>query len=140
PAPPVATWANQCDPGRQQAGSRQRAATAHRMARAPVNILSQNSFAAPLDVFRPGWLMCHAAATAGVRRATTPTMGEQAMQHAIESIVGRMCVRDEEGNGHDAAMLDSYFAAKRKIQEWAAEYTIDVADAYRRLAEYFSQR
>ncbi len=51
-----------------------------------------------------------------------------------------MCVMDEDGNGHDAAMLDSYRAAKRQIQKWAAEYTIDVADAYRRLAEYFSQR
>jgi len=62
------------------------------------------------------------------------------MQHTIEIIDGIMCVMDEDGNGHDAAVLDSYRAAKRQIQKWAAEYTIDVADAYRRLAEYFSQR
>ncbi len=51
-----------------------------------------------------------------------------------------MCVMDEDGNGYDAAVLESYRAAKQQIQKWAAEYTINVADAYRQLADHFSQR
>ncbi len=62
------------------------------------------------------------------------------MRHTIEIIEDLMCVMDEDGNGYDAALLDSYRAAKRQIQHWAAEYTINVAAAYRRLAEYFSAR
>jgi hypothetical protein len=29
--------------------------------------------------------------------------------------------------------------AKRQIETWAAEYAIDVAEAYRQLVEYFAQ-
>lgn len=62
------------------------------------------------------------------------------MPHTIEIIDDLMCVMDEDGNGCDAALLDDYRGAKRQIQDWTGEYTIDVADAYRRLADYFSQR
>ena len=62
------------------------------------------------------------------------------MRHAIEIIDDLMCVMDEDGNGYDAAVLKSYQAAKQQIQKWTAEYTINVADAYRQLADYFSQR
>jgi hypothetical protein len=94
-----------------------------------------------IDVFRTGWLLwCHAVAT-GVRRAATPRIaGERTMRHAIEIIDDLMCVMDEDGNGYDAAVLKSYQAAKQQIQKWTAEYTINVADAYRQLADYFSQR
>jgi hypothetical protein len=62
------------------------------------------------------------------------------MPHTIEIIDDLMCVIDEDGNGYDAAVLESYRAAKQQIQKWAAEYTINVADAYRQLADHFSQR
>jgi hypothetical protein len=94
-----------------------------------------------IDVFRTGWLLwCHAVA-AGVGRHATPRIaGERTMPHSIEIIDDLMCVMDEDGNGYDAAVLESYRAAKQQIQTWTAQYTINVADAYRQLADYFSQR
>ena len=62
------------------------------------------------------------------------------MNCTIEIIDDLMCVMDDDGNGYDAATLTSYREAKQQIQKWAAEYTINVADAYRQLADYFSQR
>jgi hypothetical protein len=110
------------------------------MARAQVTIPAKNSFAAPLDVFVAGWLMwCHAVA-GGRRDAKPRTAGERTMNCTIEIIDDLMCVMDDDGNGYDAAVLESYRDAKRQIQKWAAEYTINVADAYRQLADYFSQR
>ena len=58
----------------------------------------------------------------------------------VEIINDLMCVMDRDGNGLDAHLLRSYRAAKRQIQKWAAQYTIEVAEAYRRLSEYWSQR
>ena len=61
--------------------------------------------------------------------------------HTIEIIDDLMCVMDEDGNGYDAAVLEGYRTAKQQIQKWAAtEYTIDIAEAYRQLDGYFSQR
>lgn len=62
------------------------------------------------------------------------------MPHTIEIIDDLMCVMDDDGNGHDAAVLSTYREAKRQIQKWTTEFTINVADAYRQLADHFSQR
>jgi len=62
------------------------------------------------------------------------------MPHTIEIIDDLMCVMDDDGNGHDAVVLARYREAKQQIQKWTAEFTINVADAYRQLADYFSQR
>ena len=62
------------------------------------------------------------------------------MHHSIEIIDDTMCVMDEDGNGYDAIVLTSYRTSKQQIQKWAAEYTINIADAYRRLADHFSQQ
>jgi hypothetical protein len=111
------------------------------MARAQVTIPAKDLFVAPLDVFVAGWLMwCHAI-TAGSRRDAKPqTPGVRTMNWTIEIIDDLMCVMDDDGNGYDAATLTSYRDAKQQIQKWAAEYTINVADAYRQLADYFSKR
>jgi hypothetical protein len=61
------------------------------------------------------------------------------MYDTIEIIDDLMCVMDTDGNGHDAVLLTSYRQAKRQIQQWAAEFTINVADAYRQLADHYSQ-
>jgi hypothetical protein len=111
------------------------------MAPEQVTIPAQNSFAAPLDVFVTNWLMwCHAVAASGWRDAQPRTTGERTMRYTIEIIDDLMCVMDDDGNGYDAAVLGSYRDAKQQIQQWAAEYTINVADAYRQLADHFSQR
>lgn len=60
------------------------------------------------------------------------------MNHEIYIIDGMMCVMDQHGNGYDAHELTSYRDAKRQIQKWTAEYTIEVAAAYRALSEYFA--
>lgn len=62
------------------------------------------------------------------------------MPYTIEIIDDLMCVMDEDGNGHDAAELTTYRNAKLQIGRWVVDYTFDVADAYRHLADYFSQR
>jgi hypothetical protein len=58
----------------------------------------------------------------------------------IEIIDDLMCVMDEDGNGCDAHVLKSSRNAKQQIQTWAGEYTIDVAEAYRKLHDFFSAR
>ncbi len=58
--------------------------------------------------------------------------------HIIEIIDDLMVILDEEGNGVDAHELRSYRAARRQVQAWAAEFAIDVADAYEQLREYFA--
>ena len=58
----------------------------------------------------------------------------------IEIIDDLMCVMDEDGNGYDAAVLTGYRDAKQQIEKWAGEYAIDIAEAYRQLSDYFSQR
>jgi len=60
------------------------------------------------------------------------------MNHEIYNIDGLMCVMDDDGNGYDAHVLTGYRDAKRQIQKWTAEYTIDVAAAYRLLSEHFA--
>ena len=60
------------------------------------------------------------------------------MQHTIEIIDDLMCLMDEDGNGVDGHLLVGLRDAKRQIQTWAAEYTIDIAEAYRRVSEYFA--
>ena len=60
--------------------------------------------------------------------------------HTIEIIDDLMCVMDEDGNGYDAAALVGYRAAKQQIQKWTAEYTIDSAEAYAKLADHFAER
>ena len=62
------------------------------------------------------------------------------MPHSIEIVDNQMCVMDEDGTVHAVATLDSYRAAKRQIQEWTTTFTLDVADAYNRLAAHVSQR
>jgi hypothetical protein len=60
------------------------------------------------------------------------------MHHTIEIIDDLMCVMDEDGNGYDAHILTGYRQAQQQIQRWAAEYTINVADACRQLRDHFS--
>ena len=58
--------------------------------------------------------------------------------HTIEIINELMCVMDEDGNGLDGAVLTGYCAAKQQIQTWTKKYAIDVAEAYRKLADHFA--
>jgi hypothetical protein len=62
------------------------------------------------------------------------------MKYTIEIIDDLMCVMDEDGNGLDGIVLTSYREAKQQIQKWTATFTINVADAYRSLADHFAQR
>jgi hypothetical protein len=62
------------------------------------------------------------------------------MFDTIEIVEGQMCVMGDDGTVHDAIVLTSYREAKSQIQKWTAEFTIDVAEAYTRLAGYFSHR
>lgn len=56
----------------------------------------------------------------------------------IEIQNGLLGVMDEDGMVHDVVDLTSYRDAKRQISKWAHEFTFDVADAYRQLAEHFA--
>jgi hypothetical protein len=56
----------------------------------------------------------------------------------IEIVGDQMCVMDDDGNSYSAAALTSNLDAKKQIQKWAAQYTINVADAYSQLADHFS--
>lgn len=57
--------------------------------------------------------------------------------HAIDIVDDLMVILDEDGHGIDAHELRSYRGARRQVQAWAAEFAIDVADAYKQLREYF---
>ena len=57
----------------------------------------------------------------------------------FEIVDDLMCVLDEDGNGLDGELLTGYRQAKQQIERWTGEYTIDVADAYRQLADHFAQ-
>ena len=62
------------------------------------------------------------------------------MFHTIGIAGHEMCVMDDDGNVLAAAGLNGYRAAKQQIQNWTAEFTIDVAGAYRKLAAHFFSR
>jgi len=71
--------------------------------------------------------------------ATTPHNDLlEGVRHEISIVDDLMVVMDEDGNGYDAHVLTSYRDAKRQIQRWTAMYTINVADAYRQLHDFFS--
>jgi hypothetical protein len=63
------------------------------------------------------------------------------MRHRIEFADGLMMVMDDENKGYDAHLVDpeAQDEAERKIDEWAAEYTINVARAKRELRELIRQ-
>ncbi len=63
------------------------------------------------------------------------------MHHRIEFADGLMMIMDDENHGYDAHLVepDAQDEAERKIDDWADEYTIDVARAKRELREIICQ-
>lgn len=59
------------------------------------------------------------------------------MPSTIEIIDDLMCVMDEDGHGYDACKLRAYPAAKRQVEAWTEEYSIDAGDADAQLKAYF---
>ena len=57
--------------------------------------------------------------------------------HAIEIVDDLLIVLDEDGHGLDAHELRDYRDAQRQVQAWAAEFSIDAADADAQLKAYF---
>ena len=62
------------------------------------------------------------------------------MIYQIDICDGEMVLFDEDGNSHECIALTGLRAAKQTIQTWAAKYTLNVADSYRRLSDHFHQR
>ena len=58
----------------------------------------------------------------------------------IEIINDQMCVLDDDGNSHDIVTLTTYRDAKKQIQKWAAQYSINIADTYNQLADHFANK
>ena len=70
---------------------------------------------------------------------TNHKSGEHQMPFEIDIVADAMVLLDQDGNSHECVTLTSLRAAKRTIQTWAGKYTLDVGDAYKRLASHFSK-
>ena len=62
------------------------------------------------------------------------------MIYQIDILNDAMVLLDEDGNSYECITLTGLRAAKQTIQTWAAKYTLNVADSYRRLSDHFHQR
>ena len=62
------------------------------------------------------------------------------MMYQIDILNDAMVLLDEDGNSYECVALTGLRAAKQTIQTWAAKYTLNVADSYQRLSDYFHQR
>ena len=70
---------------------------------------------------------------------TNHQSGERQMPYEIDIVADAMVLLDRDGNSCECATLTGLRAAKRTIQTWAGKYTLDVGEAYKRLATYFSR-
>jgi hypothetical protein len=62
------------------------------------------------------------------------------MIYQIDILNDAMVLLDEDGNSYECEPLAGLRAAKQMIQTWAAKYTLNVADSYRRLSDHFQQQ
>jgi len=60
--------------------------------------------------------------------------------HLIEIVDDLLVVLDEDGHGLDAHELCDYPAAQRQVEAWAAEFSLDAAEADVQLKAYFLAR
>jgi hypothetical protein len=59
------------------------------------------------------------------------------MLYEIDILNGAMVLMDQDGNSCECHALTTYGAAKRTIQRWVEQYSLNVADAYRLVLDHF---
>lgn len=62
------------------------------------------------------------------------------MPYEIDIVDGVMVLLDRDGNSYECVTLTGLRAAKRTIQTWVVKYTLDVGEAYQRIAQHFSAK
>jgi hypothetical protein len=62
------------------------------------------------------------------------------MLYEIDILNGAMVLLDQDGNSYECQPLTTYGAAKRAVQRWVERYALNVADAYRTIANYFEAK